>query len=458
MSVRSGRRCVAILAIGFVLLLSAELLRADGVKLNGGGSLNGSVTTGSKAVSVRTSSGAVIVFDRTAVTQVTRGHAGAAKTGSNQTAPKAGAAKVEPKKRKLTTEEEACVPKVRALVSRLYSSDRAKVMQARNTLMNIDDTDAIPALSTHLGSNRNEEARHLYVVILHNMKGPKPVYYLVALSLFDESLQIRSEARKAIREDQLDSARLLYIAALRSAPPRLARIAAVGLGEIGDPRGDSIPFLINALVSYGTVATMTEPAQYAVLYTITVTATPGLNFAGLTFNVPNSGMTYDGQGRSPFYLTPTGQAEAQAALAKVTGPGQSLGIGGTAYVHGNFWVGGQFAQDFTPNSKGAPNLQYSETQNLTGRARTPVPTSPPEDVYSIPVIAEVVPAHEKKIRGKADHPEVLSALVKITDQKYPGHGFNQDRWRNWWAIEKINRGLQKPRTPDRVMPAGSAAH
>jgi hypothetical protein len=195
MSVRCGRRCVAVLATGSILLLNAELLLADGVKLDGGGSLNGSVTTGSKAVSVRTSSGAVIVFDRTAVTQVTRGHAGsaktgAAKTGSNQAEPKAGAAsaKVEPKKRKLSTEEEAWVPKVRALVSRLYSSDRAKVMQARNTLMDIDDTDAIPALSTHLGSSRNEEARHLYVVILHNMKGPKPVYYLVALSLFDQSL------------------------------------------------------------------------------------------------------------------------------------------------------------------------------------------------------------------------------------------------------------------------------
>jgi hypothetical protein len=122
-------------------------------------------------------------------------------------------------------------------------------------------------------------------------------------------------------------------------------------------------------------------------------------------------MTYDGQGRSPFYLTPAGTAEAQAALAKVTGPGQSLGIGGTAYVHGNFWVAGQFAQDFTPNSKGAPNLQYSETQNLALGRRSSVPSSPPDDV-----------------------------------------------WRNWWAIEKINRDLQKPRTPDRVVPAGNAAH
>jgi hypothetical protein len=103
MSVRGGRRCVAILATGAVLLLNAELLCADAVKLDGGGSLNGSVTTGSKAVSVRTSSGAVIVFDRTAVTQVTRGHSGAAKTaavkaGSNQTGNAAAAnAKVQPK-------------------------------------------------------------------------------------------------------------------------------------------------------------------------------------------------------------------------------------------------------------------------------------------------------------------------------------------------------------------------
>ena len=89
------------------------------------------------------------------------------------------------------------MPKIRALVSRLYGSDREKSQQAQNRLLNIDDPDAIPALSTHLGSSRDDEARHLYVVILHNMKGPKPVYYLVALSLFDSSPQIRSEARKA---------------------------------------------------------------------------------------------------------------------------------------------------------------------------------------------------------------------------------------------------------------------
>ncbi len=450
MGARGVWRRVALVTTGSLLLLNAETLRADGVKLDGGGSLSGAVSTGSKAVSVRTSSGAVIVFDRAAVTQVVHGH----NATTSKPVAKAGGGKAEVKRRKLTAEEEAWMPKIRTLVSRLSSEDRARVQQARNALMDIDDTDAIPALSTYLMSGHHDEARHLYLVILHNMKGPKPVYYLVALSLFDSSPQIRSEARKAIREDQLASARLLYIAALRSGPTKLARIAAIGLGEIGDPRGDSVPFLINALVSYGTVATIAEPPQYAVLYTLTVTATPGLNISALTFNVPNSGMTYVGQGQSPFRLTQTGMAEAQAALQKVTSPGQSLGIGGTVYVRGNFWVGGQFAKDFTPDSKGAPSLQYSEVQKPG--ARPQLPPAAPENEYDIPVIAEVAPAHDKKIRGRADHPEVLDALLKITDQKHPGHGFNQDRWRSWWANEKMNRDLQHP-PQDRVLPGNPPA-
>ncbi len=431
--------------------LTAGALRADSVKLDGGGSLSGSVITGSKIVTVRTATSGLVVFDRADVKQITHGQTPAARAGANAAAAKA------PKKRKLTAEEEAWMPKVHLLVTRLFGSDREKSRSAHNALITIDDTDAIPALSTYLASRRNDEARHLYLVILHNLKGPKPVYYLVALSLFDESPQIRAEARKAIREDQLDAARVLYIAALRSGPPRLARVAAVGIGEIGDPRGDSVPFLINALVSYGTVATITEPAQYDLLYTITVTATPGLNFSGMTFNAPNSGMTYVGQSRSPFYLTQTGQAEAQAALSKATGPGQSLGIGGTSYVGGTFLFGGQVAKDLAPNSKGAPDLELHETNDYQSHPTTPVPVSPSGDVYSIPVVGQVTPAHDKKIRGKADHPEVLDALIKITDQKYPGHGFNQDRWQSWWANEKVNRDLQE-RKPDRPISAPATTH
>jgi hypothetical protein len=434
-------------AAGAVLLLSAAPLVADSVKLDGGGTLNGSVTMGSKSVSVRTPTGAVFVFDRSAVKQVTHGRTS---TPKNSNSPNASA-KSQPKKRKLTPEEEVWMPKLRALVSRLYGGDREKSRRARTELLNIDDPDAIPALSTYLGSSGNVEARHLYVMILHNMKGPKPVYYLVALSLYDSSPQIRSEARRAIREDQLDSARLLYIAALRSGPPKLARIAAIGLGEIGDPRGDSVPYLINALISYGTVATMTEPAQYGLLYNITISATPGLNLS----NLSNSGLIYAGQGPASIYLTPAGTSLAEAALKKATGPGQSLGIGGTIYVPSP--VGGQVAQDFSPNSKGMPHLQLGDA---AGTANGPyvIPKTPTLNLYDLPIVGQVAPAHEKRIRGRVDHPEVLDALLKITDQKHPGYGFNQDRWRQWWANEKTNRDLQKPPTPDRVLLGGSPAH
>jgi len=439
-----------VLAAG-AIFLNAGLLSADSVKLDGGGSLSGSVTTGAKSVAVRTSTGGLIVFDRAEVKQVTHGHAPGAKK-----APANANAKAQPKKRKLTAEEEAWMPKIRGLISRLYGSDREKSQQAKNRLLNIDDPDAIPALSTHLGSSRDDEARHLYVVILHNMKGPKPVYYLVALSLYDSSPQIRSEARKGIREDQLDSARLLYIAALRSGPPQLARIAAIGLGEIGDPRGDSVPFLINALVSYGTVATMTEPAQYGLLYSITVKATPGLNFSGMTFNVPDSGMTYTGKGSSPIYLTPSGMAEAQSALQKATAPGQSLGVGGTIIIQGVFY--GQVAKDFTPNSKGMPDVEWKETLKVPpGIATGPAPTQN-EDVYELPVVGRLCGPRDKRIRGLVDHPEVLDALLKITDQKHPGYGFNRDRWRSWWATEKADRDLQKPAKRDRVVSGGGTAH
>jgi hypothetical protein len=444
------RRRVIVVAIAGMFLFEGRVLRADNVKLDGGGSLSGSVTTGSKWVTVRTSTGALIVFDRTDVKQVTRGHTTPPKTGNTASGANA---KPQPKKRRLTDEEEAWMPKVHGLVSRLYGSDREKSQQAKNALLNIDDTDAIPALSTYLGSSRDEEARHVFVVILHNMKGPKPVYYFVALSLYDRSPQIRSEARKAIREDQLDSARVLYIAALRSGPPRLARIAAIGIGEIGDPHGDSVPFLVNALVSYGTIATITEPAQYGLLYTITVSATPGLNLSGSAFDMPNLGAFYTGQGSSPIYLNPIGMAQAEAALKKATGPGQSLGIGGTINVRDGFY-GAQGIKDFMPNSKGAPNVQLQETQNMALGLRMG-PTSN-DNTYSVPVIGKVAPAYDKKIRGRADHPEVLDALLKITDQKYPGHGFNQDRWRAWWANEKINRDLRKPAAPDRVIPSNAA--
>ncbi len=83
----------------------------------------------------------------------------------------------------------------------------------------------------------------------------------------------------------------------------------------------------------------------------------------------------------------------------------------------NIPIGGQIAQDFNPNSKGMPSVQARTSGTFT--------------------------------------PEVFDALLKITDQKYPGYGYNQDRWRNWWGNEQANRDLQQKPQPDRVLSNGS---
>ncbi|HET6325216.1 MAG TPA: hypothetical protein VFG04_11120 [Planctomycetaceae bacterium] len=436
MDVRDVWRWGAVVIVCSALGGNAGVLCADNVKLDGGGSLNGSVTTGTRAVSVRTASGAVLVFDRTAVKQVTHGHGVAAKTVSNS--PNANA-KSRSKKRKLTLVEEAWGPKVRSLISRLAGGDRAKSQQAHTTLLNIDETDAIPALSSYLGSSGNEEARHLYVAILHNMKGPKPVYYLVALSLFDRSPEIRSQARGAIREDQLDSARLLYIEALRSGPPRLARIAAIGLGEIGDPRGESVPYLINALVSYGTVATMNRAPQFGTLYSVTVYSTPGLN-------LNNSSFASAGQAPASIDSTSPRTSSGDEASKKTATTNQSSGSEATA--NDPVGSGGQGGQNTTPGSNATPKLQASSTSaSAQGNHSMPAPI---QDTYEQPIVAKKCGNPDRPLYGEIDHPEVLDALLKITDQPHPGYGFNRDRWRSWWANEQANRDLQRPAKPDRV--------
>ncbi len=441
MNLSSGCPWTAALAAGTALLLNVGLTSADSVKLDGGGALNGSVTTGAKAVSVRTSSGAVIVVERTAVRQVTHGRGSVAMTASNSAnSPTKG----PPKNRKLRAEEDAWMPKVRQLVGRLFAGDREKSRRAQTELTHIDDTDAIPALSTYLGSSRNGEARRLYLVIVHNMPGPKPVYYLVTLSLVDPSPEIRAEARKALRDDQLDSARRLYIAALRFGPPSLARLAAIGLGEVGDPRGESVPYLIDALVSYGTVSTMRASAHSDVLYSNTIYGALGLNLTDANPSHSYAGQT-TGASTQPDSTEPVATSDNPVAAAQpgVSASGQPLPGAGT--VPGQ--VGGQAV--LMPNSTGTTSCQTGSGPSASGSTLTE------SDLYDPP--HQCCCKHDRPLRGYVDHPEVLDALLKVTGQPYPGYGFNRDRWRSWWANEKTNRDMQPPSAPDHVLTADRAA-
>jgi hypothetical protein len=437
MSIRGGCRWVAVVTAAS-LLQAAKPLAADSVKLQNGGTVAGSVTTGTKQVSVRTATGALIVFERAAVKQVVRGHS----PPKSSPTVASTSSRASSKKLLLTAAEDNWVPRVHGLVSRLFGGDREKSRQARRALSQIDDVDAVPALSVSLGSSRNVEARHLYVVILHNLTGPKPVYYLVALSLFDPSPEIRADARQALRAEQLESARLFYIAALRSGTPALARRAAIALGEIGDPRGDSVPYLIDALVSYGTIASLRATAQYNVVYMNTIDATPGLKISDANLHSHATGTApprpaRDGSG------TPPNPADAVTRSDENAGqplPSSSANSNG-GYVARN--------ADFTPSFATPVVTPMTMTGSLS-------PTNPiiADESYDPP--KKKCGSHDRPLTGYVDHPEVLDALVKVTDQQSPGYGFNQDRWRTWWMNEKTNRDLQKPNATDGIVAANKA--
>jgi hypothetical protein len=242
MRIRGGFPLAPLAGFAFFMLVPLGLGRADIVTLSNGAVVHGHLVgyaATSKSVALKTSSGALIVFDRDTIKQV--------KHGADPVQTAAGA-KPASRRLRLTAAEEAWMPKIRSLVSRLLSGSRDQSRSARAELLKISDPDALPALTRYLAINPLEEARFLFVMIARAIPGAKPVYFLVALSLYDPSPGVREAARKAIGVERADFARPLYIEALKPREQRLASLAAKGIAEIGDPNHEAVPYLIDALV------------------------------------------------------------------------------------------------------------------------------------------------------------------------------------------------------------------
>jgi hypothetical protein len=372
------------LALGLAVLSLAVAARADEVVLNSGGVVRGHITAKhATTVDIKTSKGTLLVLELSTVKEVKRGAASAQK-------PAGG--KPGSKKPKLTAEEQAWMPKIRTLVSRLASDDRDRSRRARDELLRIQDPDAIPALAHYLQENPDENVRRLFVQIVAGMSGSNAVYYLVAQALFDPSEQVRSEARTSIGNQRADSARPLYINALKSGNPNLAARAARGIKEIGDPKGDAVPYLIDNL-SFDTNQYVERPSYQLFDW------------------VEEHGMTR-------FHVT-------------------SWGFGGSDFGSGIGGVAGGLRTS-RPRYNGAPVL-----------ATEPQIAEPPPK-YDLQY-SSTVPSRVDVVRTKNVIPDVLDTLVAVTDQKYPAHGYHKDNWRRWWAAEKRSRELQdKKRSADHV--------
>ena len=226
MPVQCRPRPTAWLAFACVLFFAVDAAPADVITLNSGGGVQGKIVPSgnSKTVALRTSGGALIVFERQAVKNVKRAANPPQKTAAAR--------------RQLSPKEKAWMSKVHALVARREFGPRSTPAMATSELLKINDENAIPALAHYLATSSNDESRRFFSTVLQSIPGPNAVYCLVHQSLFDPSPYVRDAARKAIG-DRGDMARPLYIEVLKLRDPDLASLAAEGIAEIGDPNGDS---------------------------------------------------------------------------------------------------------------------------------------------------------------------------------------------------------------------------
>jgi hypothetical protein len=242
MSAKTRYCCVAWALLASALVVALPSAHADTVTLTTGVSVTGNLVAapsanGTKTVAVRTSTGGLIVFEKSAVKQVTHGSTRGQKSVSGGSA-----------KPKLTAAEQAWIPRIHLLVNLLVEGDRDQSRRARAQLLKVQDPSAIPALNRHLANRSELEAQRLYVSIMKYMPAQTSVHYLVAVALFNPSADIREEARQAIGAERADSARALFIQALRNGDRNLGSRAAEGISEIGDANGDAVPYLIDRLV------------------------------------------------------------------------------------------------------------------------------------------------------------------------------------------------------------------
>jgi hypothetical protein len=405
-----------------LVFLAAGTLAADVVTLNGGGKVQGNVVASgnSKTVAVLTSTGTLVVFDRDAVKTVKRVPVPAQKTASG----KKNAAKP-----KLTAGEEAWMPKVRSLVGRLFGPDRDQSRRAASDLLKIDDENAIPALTRYLAANPNEESRQFYAKILRNIPGSKAVYCLVWQSLFDRSAIVRDTARKAIGSERGDLARPLFIQALRQGDRDLASLAAKGIAEIGDPNGDSVPYLIDAMVFQTVRVVATSPVVKVMDADVLA-----------DINLQNQ---LDAEARAAANAPPPIRVPRSEVRVGAEPIDRASSMGGSPLGFANITHPPTMGPIFPPMF-GANNPQIKQPAITTSAPVTM------RDILNTPVQYSTGLAREMNV-----NPAVHDTLMQITGQKL---GPNIVPWRRWWANQQNNRALEKPKAADRPISQSPASH
>jgi hypothetical protein len=430
----AGLMCAA-----YVLCTSPPLLRADSITLNSGRVLTGNIVTGnvvtgnvvagggSQTVSLRTSAGLLVVFDRQEVQSIKR--AGTPPTNNLANQPGKKPVRQARAKSQLTREQQAWMAKVRSLVDRAYGTQSQQRRRATTELLKIEDENALPALERYLANSPDAQAREFFAKVLRGMPGTKALYRLVYQSLTDRSPAVREAARKAIGPERSDQARSLYRQALKMGNINLVSLAARGIAEIGDPKGETVPYLIEALFyENGRLVGADTPHRDIDLYRI-----EGIKFE----NVVNDPWQA--------YLDEMAQGAAARAAINASPRGHIM----TTQDMTNTILQEPAINAITPPMFGARNQQV-RFGDFTETAQVHL-----GNIYNTPLRYTV-----KGISVNNVNQAVYDTLVQLTGQKL---GTNKSNWRRWWASQLKNRAAKQPNpkpgdgSTDRVISKSSTA-
>jgi hypothetical protein len=114
-------------------------------------------------------------------------------------------------------------------------------------LRGITDPDAIPALRQFLGDHQNRAVRLMFVRILVQLPGSKPLRPLVERSLEDSDATVRTEAVAGIKQVDYQDAAEIYVQALKHDLVVVVRRAALALRTVGTKA--VVDELIDALIT-----------------------------------------------------------------------------------------------------------------------------------------------------------------------------------------------------------------
>ncbi|WP_417847647.1 HEAT repeat domain-containing protein [Thalassoglobus sp.] len=138
-------------------------------------------------------------------------------------------------------------PKVRVWLGWITGNDAYRRNEGSKAFESLQDVDAIPALAKLMATHENLSVRILYIRVLGNMPGQRPVKALLDRYLFDNSEAVWRQALASIDSDQEPTAIPQLISALRNDSNDVVQRAAAALGEMGSE--EAVPALISSLVT-----------------------------------------------------------------------------------------------------------------------------------------------------------------------------------------------------------------